>query len=135
MSRPRAPRVGINQTLARVFLAPWLTNLLLVALGAIPGSLLRWLVDDLMAVNLLGAFVLGWLNATAAGRPRAWLLCGGVGFCGSLTSFSGWILELHHRITENGWGVALFWWTLQMLAGLLVCGLGIVLGRWTLMRR
>jgi CrcB protein len=105
--------------------------LLLVALGAIPGSLLRWLLADLTAANLLGTFVLGWLSATAAGRPRGWLLCGGIGFCGSLTSFSGWIQELNNGITQSGPGVALLSWTGQLLAGLLVCGLGLGLGRWT----
>jgi CrcB protein len=107
-----------------------LAGLLLVALGAIPGSLLRWLVDDLTVVNLLGAFVLGGLSATAAGRPRAWLLVGGVGFCGSLTSFSGWILELHTRIQASGWWVALACWFLELLGGLIFSALGMGLGAW-----
>lgn len=107
-----------------------LADLSLVALGAIPGSLLRWLVDDLTAVNLLGAFVLGWLIATAAGRPRAWLLVGGVGFCGSLTSFSGWILAFHTRVQASGWWVALACWLLELLGGLLCSALGMALGKW-----
>lgn len=107
-----------------------LANLLLVAIGAIPGSLLRWLVDDLTVVNLLGAFVLGWLSTTATGRPQAWLLVGGVGFCGSLTSFSGWILALHTRIQGSGWWVALAYWFLELLGGLLFSALGMGLGQW-----
>jgi len=130
MSQSPRPRSGGAYPLARTALGPLLSGLLLVALGAIPGSLLRWLVDDLTVVNLLGAFVLGWLSATAAGRPRAWLLVGGVGFCGSLTSFSGWILELHTRIQASGWWVALAWWFLELLAGLLFSAVGMGLGGW-----
>ena len=73
---------------------------------------------------------MGWVSAPAAGRPRAWLLVGGVGFCGSLTSFSGWILELHHRIQGSGWWVALSWWFLELLSGLLFAAVGMGLGRW-----
>ena len=73
MSLP-PPKSAGSASLASPSLGRLLADLLLVALGAIPGSLLRWLVEDLSVVNLLGAFVLGWLSATAAGRPRAWLL-------------------------------------------------------------
>lgn len=116
MSLP-LPKSARSASLASPSLGRLLADLLLVALGAIPGSLLRWLVDDLSVVNLLGAFVLGWLCATAAGRPRAWLLVGGVGFCGSLTSFSGWILALHNRTQASGWWVALACWLLELLSG------------------
>lgn len=70
-----------------------LGDLALVAAGAIPGALLRWLLPDLLLANLLGCLVLGLLLGVAGGRPRL-LLWGGIGFCGSLTSFSSWILEL-----------------------------------------
>jgi len=130
MNPPPRPRSGGATAMEPLSLRSLLSSLLLVALGAIPGSLLRWLVDDLTLVNLLGALVLGWLSATAAGRPRAWLLVGGVGFCGSLTSFSGWILELHHRIQGSGWWVAVAWWFLELLGGLLFAAVGMGLGRW-----
>jgi CrcB protein len=129
MSLP-LPKSAGSGSLASPFLGRLLADLLLVALGAIPGSLLRWLVDDLNVVNLLGAFVFGWLSATAAGRPRAWLLVGGVGFCGSLTSFSGWILALHDRIQGSGWWVALVGWLMELLFGLLFAALGLGLGQW-----
>jgi CrcB protein len=129
MSLPQPKSAG-SASLASPSLGRLLADLLLVALGAIPGSLLRWLVDDLSVVNLLGAFVLGWLSATAAGRPRAWLLVGGVGFCGSLTSFSGWILALYSRIQASGWWVALACWLLELLSGLMFAALGLGLGQW-----
>jgi CrcB protein len=130
MKRMPLPKPAGTSPLAGPSLGRLLADLLLVALGAIPGSLFRWLVDDLSVVNMLGAFVLGWLSATAAGRPRAWLLVGGVGFCGSLTSFSGWILALHSRIQGSGWWVALACWLLELLSGLLFAALGMGLGQW-----
>jgi len=63
-----------------------LLDLSLVAAGAIPGALLRWHLPHLLIANLLG-----WPGA----RPRL-MLCGGIGFCGSLTSFSSWMLQLAH---------------------------------------
>jgi CrcB protein len=130
MSWRPLPKSGGSGALGIASLGRLLTDLSFVALGAIPGSLLRWLVDNLAVVNLLGAFVLGWLIATAAGRPRAWLLVGGVGFCGSLTSFSGWILALHSRIQSSGWWVALAYWLLELLGGLFFSALGMGLGQW-----
>lgn len=70
-----------------------LGDLVLVAAGAIPGALLRWLLPDLLLANLLGCLLLGLLVGVAGSRPRL-LLWGGIGFCGSLTSFSSWILQL-----------------------------------------
>ena len=70
-----------------------LEDLALVAAGAIPGALLRWLLPDLLLANLLGCLLLGLLAGVPGSRPRL-LLWGGIGFCGSLTSFSSWILQL-----------------------------------------
>ena len=45
-----------------------------------------------LAVNLAGAFALGWWVALAAGSP-AWLEIGGTGFLGAFTTFSTWMAE------------------------------------------
>ncbi|MEB3256647.1 MAG: CrcB family protein [Synechococcaceae cyanobacterium] len=68
-------------------------DLALVAAGAIPGALLRWRLPDLLLANLLGCLLLGLLIGWPGSRPRL-LLWGGIGFCGSLTSFSSWMLQL-----------------------------------------
>lgn len=68
-------------------------DLALVAAGAIPGVLLRWRLPDLLLANLLGCLLLGLLIGWPGSGPRL-LLLGGIGFCGSLTSFSSWILQL-----------------------------------------
>jgi CrcB protein len=70
-----------------------LLDLSLVAAGAIPGALLRWQLPNLLLANLLGCLLLGLLVGGPGARPRL-MLWGGIGFCGSLTSFSSWILQL-----------------------------------------
>ena len=68
-------------------------DLSLVATGAIPGALLRWHLPHLLIANLLGCLLLGLLLGWPGARPRL-MLWGGIGFCGSLTSFSSWMLQL-----------------------------------------
>ena len=78
-----------------------LQELLLVALGAVPGALLRWqfalhLADQNLVANTLG-----------------------VGFCGSLTTFSSWMLD---AVRQLGVG------EIKAAAGLIGLTLGLGLG-------
>lgn len=97
-------------------------DLLLVALGAVPGALLRWqmglaLADRNLLVNVLGAALLGWLAGLPAAPRRQLLL--GIGFCGSLTTFSSWMLDAVRLIAAGEAGTAL---------GLIGISLGVGLG-------
>ena len=99
-----------------------LQELLLVSLGAVPGALLRWQVahhldDRSVVVNVVGAALLGLLAGLPA-APRRQLLVG-IGFCGSLTTFSGWMLDAVRFIADGHWGSAF---------GLIGITLGIGLG-------
>ena len=81
-----------------------LQELLLVGLGAVPGALLRWQVslhwaDRHLLVNVAGAALLGLLAGLPA-APRRQLLIG-IGFCGSLTTFSSWMLEAMRLISAG----------------------------------
>ena len=81
-----------------------LQELVLVALGAVPGALLRWQVslhcsDRHLLVNVLGAALLGYLAGLPA-APRRQLLVG-IGFCGSLTTFSSWMLDAMRLISAG----------------------------------
>ena len=107
-----------------------LRELLLVALGAVPGALLRWQSGvqlgpwlggsagaDLL-VNVVGAFVLGFLAGPIPRRTGLVLLVG-IGFCGALTTFSSWMLDVA-RLLETGHSV----WGLVLVVASLVLGLG-----------
>ena len=86
------------------WLAAELQELSLVALGAVPGALLRWQValhwsDRHVLVNVVGAALLGYLAGLAV-QPRRQLLIG-IGFCGSLTTFSSWMLDAMRLISAG----------------------------------
>ncbi|MCS5700112.1 CrcB family protein [Cyanobium sp. FGCU-52] len=101
--------------------------LLLVALGAVPGALLRWRLGDLLAANLLGSLLIGMLVATGSRFPRVVLL-GGVGFCGSLTSYSTWMLDLERALRIGGGPAA--WGVLAAVpAGVAAAAAGLAIGR------
>jgi CrcB protein len=106
-----------------------LWELALVATGAVPGALLRWQADvrlgsylggaagaDLL-VNLVGSFVLGVLVGPVP-VPSAVVLLVGIGFCGSLTTFSSWMLDVV-RLHQGGHGGL----AVLLVAGSLALGL------------
>ena len=113
-------------------------DLALVAAGAIPGALLRWrlemvtdqvipglrgLVEADLLANLIGCLLIGALAAQPPRRARLFLW-GGIGFCGSLTTFCTWILELH-RAWHHGQALgALALLLVSLVAGLLLTVLG-----------
>ena len=99
-----------------------LQELLLVALGAVPGAFLRWqlalyLADQNLVANTLGAALLGFLAGLPAAPRRQLLL--GIGFCGSLTTFSSWMLDAARQL-----GVG----EIKSAAGLIGLTLGLGLG-------
>jgi len=117
----------------------------LVAAGAIPGALLRWQFEQIglasigglkglmeadFAANMLGCLLIGLLLSQPPARTRL-LLWGAIGFCGSLTTFSSWMLQLV-RALDRGAPLA----SLAVLLVSLVGGLLLVsLGRWLGCRR
>ena len=110
-----------------------LQELLLVGAGAVPGALLRWQValhlgDQNLLVNVLGAALLGLLAGLPA-APRRQLLIG-IGFCGSLTTFSSWMLAAMKNLSSGDWAAALGLIGLTLGLGLGAAALGFSLGRW-----
>jgi CrcB protein len=121
-----------------------LRDLALVAGGAIPGALLRWQLElvaasatspglralsgaDLVA-NLIGCLLIGMLLAQPPQRARLYLW-GGIGFCGSLTTFSSWMLELVRRLDHGQPLEAFLVLAVSVLGGLALVQLGYGLAR------
>ena len=99
-----------------------------MAIGAVPGALLRWqsgvqLGPHLggsaganLLVNLLGSFLLGFLAGPIPRRTGLVLMLG-IGFCGALTTFSSWMLDVTGLLSSG-----------RPLAGLLLIAVSLVLG-------
>ena len=110
-----------------------LLELLLVGAGAVPGALLRWqlalhLGDQNLLVNVLGAALLGFLAGLPAAPRRQLLL--GIGFCGSVTTFSSWMLVAMKHLNAGDWAAALGLIGLTLGLGLGAAALGFSFGRW-----
>ena len=120
---------------------------LLVGLGAVPGTWLRLRVVNhfepmvprkhwgTFLVNLVAAFALGLvLGLQTSGRcdpPAATsslLLLIGVGFFGSLSTFSTFTVKVLVTLRDRQWGEALLLTAGSVLTGLLVAAGGYTLG-------
>lgn len=111
----------------------WGGPLLWVALGAIPGALLRWGLPGTMVANTLGCFVFGAAGLLdSPSSRRRWLV--GVGFASSLTTFSSWILELVRHLDAGQWAALLEQILRDGALGLAALQLGATLHRRVLQR-
>ena len=109
-----------------------LQELLLLCLGAVPGALLRWQVclhwaEHHVLVNVVGAALLGLLAGLPVG-PRGQLLVG-IGFCGSLTTFSSWMLDAMRLISAGRVIEALGLMGITLGLGLGAAALGLWIGQ------
>ena len=109
-----------------------LRELLLVAMGAVAGAVLRWqlgvhLADKDLIANVAGALVLGLLAGLPAQPPRQLLV--GIGFCGSLTTFSSWMVNCVQMVEAGQWAAALGLLGLTLGLGLGAAALGFWAGR------
>jgi len=124
-----------------------LHQVVLVGLGAIPGAWLRLRVVNhfepmvprkhwgTLLVNLAAAFALGLvLGLQRSGRcdPSAGtsplILLIGVGFFGSLSTFSTFAVEVLNTLRDRRWGEALLLAAGSVVGGLLVAAAGYGLG-------
>lgn len=103
-------------------------ELLLVALGAVPGALLRWLLQLDPVANLLGCLLIGISSGFKPRRARL-ILAIGIGFCGSLTTFSGWIFSLANAISNESFLVAILL-LVELGSGILMVRVGKYICRW-----
>ena len=95
---------------------------LLISFGAIPGSLIRWQIDEIYIVNIIGCFFLGFINSLNIAKKYKLTL--GVGLCGSMTTFSGWSFYLNNLLNKGLYKLFLVHSILVVLMGILAIGLG-----------
>ena len=108
--------------------------------GAVPGALLRWqsgvhlgpvlggsAVSDLL-VNLIGSFLLGFLAGPMPRRPSLLLLLG-IGFCGCLTTFSSWMLDVVKLLNTGQPVLSLLLIVVSLLLGVASAAAGYHLSR------
>lgn len=111
-------------------------TLLLVALGAALGAPTRWWVDRTIqlrwaplfpwgtfAVNVVGSGLLGVLAARWSAESSVMALVG-IGFCGSMTTFSSFAYETQRLATSGARAVALANAALTLVACLAAAALG-----------
>jgi fluoride exporter len=84
-------------------------------------------------VNLLGAFILGWLltrlaERSAPSRYSRFLL--GTGFCGALTTFSTFQLETFHFARSGDVVLAVGYPVASIAVGMTMAIAGVILARW-----
>ena len=115
---------------------------LLVGLGAIPGAWLRLKVVNhfqpmvpkkhwgTFIVNVIACFALGLVLALneICGSSTGIALLMGVGFFGSLSTFSTFAVEVLNTLRDRRWGEALLLAAGSVVGGLLVAAAGYGLG-------
>ena len=116
-------------------LHPRLLELVLVGIGAVPGALIRWQAAGLyfagannVSVNVIGALVLGLI----VGRKleARWQLLIGTGFCGSLTTFSSWMVDCVTLMGQGQWLKAAGLLGITLGLGLGFAMVGFLIGSW-----
>ena len=74
-------------------------NFIIISLGAVPAAILRWQIDQIFVVNIIGCFLLGFINSFPLSKKNKLFFA--FGFCGSLTTFSGWSFKLFNLINQG----------------------------------
>ena len=142
-----APRAfagaGRRTSLGRLSVAQ--TRIVAILIGGAIGTLARAGVADAIpprpsawpwatfGVNLLGAFILGWLLTRLAERTapsRYWRFLVGTGFCGAVTTFSTFQIETFRFARDGHVGLAVAYPLASIAAGMALAVAGVMAARW-----
>ena len=85
-------------------------------------------MDGTLLANLLGCLLIGVLVSQPPRRTRLFLW-GGIGFSGSLTTFSTWMLQLTRALQGGRLADALATLLIPLAGGLVLTALGYRLGQ------
>tara|TARA_B100000965_G_C18944794_1_gene478831 strand:+ start:60 stop:404 length:345 start_codon:yes stop_codon:yes gene_type:complete len=94
----------------------------IITIGSVPAALFRWQIDQIFVVNIIGCFLLGFINTLPISKK--YKLIFGFGFCGSLTTFSGWTFQLFKLMEKGLYKLLLLNSILSLVVGLLAVGFG-----------
>ena len=72
---------------------------LVISAGSILGTLIRLKIKNIFLVNILGCFIFGLINNLNVSKKIKLFFC--FSFCGSITTFSGWILDLYNILNKG----------------------------------
>ena len=97
-------------------------NFIIISVLSLPAVILRWQIDQILIVNIIGCFLLGFINSLTI--PKKYKLIFGFGFCGSLTTFSGWSLQLFELIKEGFYKLFFLNSIFIVMLGFIAVGLG-----------
>lgn len=114
--------------------------LLPIALGAVFGAIIRWLLvlcfSPAAAPFAIGTLAANWIGALLIGifaewiQHPQWKLLLITGFLGSLTTFSGFSLEMVALMQAQRWAAALAASALHVFGSLALTASGIWLVQW-----
>ena len=99
----------------------------ILSLGAISAALIRWQIKEYFFVNIIGCFLIGFINAFPFSKRSKLLF--GFAFCGSLTTFSGWIFSLFVLINKGLYKLVFLNSILIVLLGLFAIYFGDLLAK------
>ena len=100
---------------------------LAIVIGAFCGGVIRWQVKNYLIVNLIGSMMLGFLLPFKQLILIQALL--GFGFCGSFTTFSGWIMNSIYLAFHGFWLDAILSILWPLFLGLVFAIFGFFLGK------
>ena len=102
-------------------------SIFFIAIGAVPGAFIRWQLNNILIVNLIGSGILGLLLGLRLSSRYRLLI--GFGFCGALTSFSSFMVEPAQLIINGLWIQAFGRITYTFFFGLFAGAFGFFMGR------
>lgn len=119
-------------------------DLIMVGIGGFVGSTLRYKVGILITskassgfpwgtfcVNLIGAFLIGLLIASALKSQEIMMLLLVTGFCGGFTTFSTFALENLRLLQSGDWVLLLSYILSSLICGIGLCFVGYYVGNMT----